>query len=286
MAGKIDVAEFDVAIVGGGPAGLSAAVVLGRARRHVVLFDHGRPRNYAAKAVHCFLGLNGIAPSSLRDCGRREAESYGVSLVNAEVIRATHVDKARSGQARFEVETNKRVFRARALLLATGVVDKLPEIPGLKELYGSTVHHCPYCDGWEHRDQHIVALGDRKSAVKLALTLVQWSSHITACSNGEDLAEQDLALLATKGIAWREHKIARLDGSKGRLSAIIFEDERSLPCEAIFFGSEQGQRSSLPSMLNCNSNDEGLVLISLICSRRLIEPLNDRQEDWALVWRS
>src|SRR5882757_8200312 len=167
--------NFDVAIVGGGAAGLNAAVILARACRRVVLFDHGKPRNYAARGVHGFLGLDGISPNDLRERGRGEALSYGVAIDDREVIAARVMSGADQPAPRFVIETDNTSITTRSVLLATGMIDHLPKIPGLRELYGYSVHHCPYCDGWEHRGKHLAALAEGAAAVSLAQSLRVWS---------------------------------------------------------------------------------------------------------------
>jgi thioredoxin reductase len=252
--------RLDTAIIGGGPAGLSAAIVLGRARRRVILFDHGRPRNYAAEAVHCYLGNDGIAPTSLRDLGRSEAQSYGVQIVDAEVLAARHLNGGGSQLSGFEVQTNDRSFIARTLLLCTGVVDVLPEIPNVRDFYGRSVHHCPYCDGWEHRDQRLVAFGEKtESVVKLALSLSTWSPQVTACSNGAPFSHQERSNLAESGIAFREEKVAGLNGKAGVLEAVQFDSGPPLACDALFFSSGQFQRSPLTTQLGCESDERGMI---------------------------
>src|SRR4051812_4086343 len=138
-------ADFDAAIIGGGPAGLSAAVVLARACRRVVLFDHNKPRNYAARAIHGFLGQDGVSPCELRDRGREEAKRYRVDIRDCEVTDARRLNSDAADDTHFEIVASDESFIARAVLLATGMRDYLPEIPGLRELYGKSVHHCPYC---------------------------------------------------------------------------------------------------------------------------------------------
>jgi thioredoxin reductase len=252
-------ADFDVAIVGGGPAGLSAAVVLGRSRRRVIMFDHSKPRNFAATAVHCYLGLDGIAPGALREKGRNEAEFYGAQIVNAEVVAARRLPGHSERLNGFVLDTKDRSFTARALLLCTGVVDVLPDIANIYEYYGRSVHHCPYCDGWEHRDQRLVALGNNSPPVELALSLRTWSSQVIACSNGHALEPNYRRLLAQNGIDSREEKIARLHGQDGKLSAVLFESGPPLPCDALFFSSDQAQSSPLPAMLGCKFDDDHLA---------------------------
>jgi thioredoxin reductase len=251
--------DFDTAIVGGGPAGLSAAIVLGRSRRRVVLLDHCQPRNYAAQAVHCFLGHDGIAPFGLRDIGRGEAQKYGVEIVDAEVIAARCNNDSKNQNLKFEIKTKTRSFSSRTLLLATGVVDDLPDIPNFKDFYGRSVHHCPYCDGWEHRDQRLVAFGDGKSAAKLALELRTWSPHIIVCSNGEPLSGDDRRTLTELNIDCREERAARLVGENGALRQVEFASGPPLDCDALFFSTGQGQRSRLAEMLGCEENEDDLI---------------------------
>jgi thioredoxin reductase len=252
--------DYDVAIVGGGPAGLSAAIVLGRSRRRVVLFDDGKPRNYAARGVHCYLGRDGIEPNALRDVGRKEAAHYGVKLVDAKVLAARRLSESGKTLAGFEAQTSDHTFVARALLLCTGVVDVLPDIPNLREFYGRSVHHCPYCDGWEHRDEHLVAFAETaKSAAKLALSLRTWSPHVTACSHGDPFDDAESASLTSSNVAFRQERIVEVRGSDGVLEAVSFESGLPLKCDALFFSSDQFQRSPLAEQLGVKSDDDDLM---------------------------
>jgi thioredoxin reductase len=252
--------EFDVAIVGAGPAGLSAARTLGRACRRVVVFDHGKPRNFAAQAIHCYLRNEGISPGALREQGRKEASAYRADFVDAEVVGGRCLTRPRSNLTAFSLETVGHTVRVRAILLATGMTDCLPEIPGLRDFYGASVHHCPYCDGWEHRDQSLVALGTATGAVKLAATLRGWSDRLTACTNGESISEVDRTFLKQLEIECQEERISELRGQNGALQSVAFNSELSIPCDAVFFSSGQGQRSHLPELLDCDCDDEGTNL--------------------------
>jgi thioredoxin reductase len=257
MSKRTQAPDYDVAIVGGGPAGLSAAVVLGRSRRRVVLLDDGHPRNYAAQGVRCYLGHDGIAPNALRELGRTEAEHYGVVLVDSKVIAARRLPDSAKTLAGFELQTTDRAITARALLLCTGVVDVLPEIQNLREFYGRSVHHCPYCDGWEHRDKRLVAFGKTaKAAVELALSLRSWSPDVTACTHGEDVDDAARSRLARNEIAFRQERIVELRGKDGALHEVAFESGPPLRCDALFFGSDQVQRSPLAAQLGIESDDE------------------------------
>jgi thioredoxin reductase len=252
--------EYDVAIVGGGPAGLSAAVVLGRARRRVILLDDGKPRNYAARGVRCFLGCDGIAPDALRELGRKEARHYGVQSVDAKVLAARRLPATGKGLARFELQTSDRTFVARALLLCTGVVDVLPDIANLRDFYGRSVHHCPYCDGWEHRDERLVAFGKTaKGAVNLSLSLRTWSPHVTACSDGERFDEQQRASLKKNDVKFRQERVVAMRGQGGVLQELAFESGPPIKCDALFFSSDQFQRSPLAAQLGVESDEDDLM---------------------------
>jgi thioredoxin reductase len=247
--------EFDVAIVGGGPAGLSAAIVLGRCRRRVVLFDHGRPRNFASQGVHGFLSRDGIRPGELREIGRREAAAYGVELVDEEVI-SVRVLQAHEERISFAVETKAAKYVVRSVLLATGVVDVLPEIPGFREYYGQSVHHCPYCDGWEHRDQHLVAFCGDKPPIGLAMSLKTWSPHVTVCTNGCGVDDAGRAQLKLHDIACREEKVVRLQKASDGHMEVVFESGSALSHDAVFFNADRVQHSPLAKMLGCETEDD------------------------------
>jgi thioredoxin reductase len=249
--------DYDVAIVGGGPAGLSAAVLLGRCRRGVIVFDQGKARNKVAHAINGYLGLEAIAPQELRAAGRKQAERYDVTFYDAEVIDVEIIEGQQHG-FRLTV-ANRNVFRARKLLLATGVTDKLPKIEGIEDFYGKSVHHCPYCDGWEHRNQRLVAIGDGKSAAELALSLLVWSNKVTACSNGSTWPEEVRNKLRTAGIDHRTEPIERLEGENGRLERLVFNNGTALGCDALFFSDTQYQRSDLARRLGCRSDSNGQV---------------------------
>jgi thioredoxin reductase len=248
--------RYDVAIIGGGPAGLSAAVVLGRCCRRVALIDHGKPRNYAAAAVHGFLGSSGVTPAQLRQAGRRQAAEYGVEFLDGE---ATNVTACEDNECNFAISVDDQNIIARKLLLATGLMDVLPAIDGLRELYGRTVHHCPYCDAWEHRDRRVVALGDGKEAIGLALALRTWSSQVTACINGQPLSKHQRQRARKNQIACRDERVIRLAGVDGQISEVQFENGPPLECDALFFASDKVQRSPLPLSLGCQCDEHGLI---------------------------
>lgn len=245
---------YDVIIVGGGPAGLSAGQVLGRARRRVLVCDAGHPRNAASRAVHGFLTRDGASPQELRRLGRQELARYGVQFLPVRVTSACALPEERRHGLRtaFRLELqNGRALLSRKLLLATGVDDVLPEIEGLRQFYGTSVHHCPYCDGWEHRDQQLAALGPGSAAIGLALSLRTWSEHVLACTHGADLGPEDRQRAKRNGIAIREERVVRLEGPGTALQRIVFEGGPPCACDALFLNTGQFQRSDLPALLGC-----------------------------------
>jgi thioredoxin reductase len=249
--------DADVIIVGAGPAGLNAALILGRSCRSVLIFDHDRGRNRASHAMHGFLTRDGMPPLEFRRLGREDLRPYDtVRLEIAEVVRA-----ARQDQGFFEVAlADGRSFTSRRLLIATGVVDNVPDIRGLRDLYGRSVFHCPYCDGWELRGQPLAVYGCNRRGFGLSLELTGWSRDIVLCSDGAcGLDGNQLAKLAANGIAVREQRIDRLEGRDGQLERIVFTDGTALPRRGMFFTTGQTQCSDLARSLGCEFNEKGTV---------------------------
>lgn len=244
----------DVIIVGAGPAGLNAALVLGRCRRNVLVFDDGKPRNAASAALHGFLSRDGIAPAELRRLAREQIAQY--SSVQFEDATVTDAGRTDGG---FWVQTSSgEDFFTRKLLLAAGVVDALPQVEGMQELYGRGVFHCPYCDGWEVRDQPLAvyATGDHKAG-GLALELLLWSDDVVLCSDGPSgLTELYRERLDRHGVAVCEERICRLEPKEGGVFEIIFEHGPSLPRRALFFNTGRRQSTDLAARLGCEMYEE------------------------------
>jgi thioredoxin reductase len=248
---------YDVIVVGAGPAGLSAALMLGRSRRRVLVCDTGRPRNAASRAMHGYLSRDGMAPREFLAIAREELRRYdSVELRDVAVVGA----ECRP-DSRFHVTlADGTTDASRKLLIATGVVDNLPEIPGFAELYGVSVFHCPYCDGWEVRDRPLAIYGRGARGLGLSLELTGWSRDLVLCTDGpSEIDAAGLARLARHGVGVREDRVTRLEG-RDALERIVFESGEPLPRHALFFTTGQTQQSELALALGCAFNEKGTVL--------------------------
>lgn len=248
----------DVAIVGGGPAGLSAALILGRCRRRVVVFDAGEPRNGASQGLHGYLTRDGTPPMQLRDLGRAEVARY--PTVSIRDVRVTRVER---GDGRFGLSTGEGLpVIARILLLATGRVDLVPDKPGFRALYGRGVYHCPVCDGWEHAGEPWVVYGQGENAAEFAIELRAWSDQLRWCPDGKAAVNGRLReRLARHWIAVDERPIRTLEpGGDGRLARVVFADGGHHPCTALFFDAGRPQRSSFAEDLGAEVDASGGIL--------------------------
>jgi thioredoxin reductase len=253
-----DDARWDCIIVGAGPAGLNAALVLGRARRRVLVLDNGAPRNHATHEMHGVLGHDGLDPADLRARGREELTRYGVQVVNADVEAAAMLD----GGVR--LSWGNTVDLTRTVILATGMLDEVPDIPGFGEVWGTSAHTCPYCDGFEHRDQRVAVLAAGARGEHLALLLRQWSDDVVLLSNGpHDLAPDQLARVQARGVPVIETPVVALDSANGRLRHVRLEDGQTLDRDALFFYVGWRLRTDLARALGCELRDDGSIVVDV-----------------------
>jgi thioredoxin reductase len=249
---------YDVVIVGGGAAGLSAALVLGRARRSVIVLDNGHPRNAVVDASHGFVTRDGAAPAELLRIARAQLNEYAtVSLLSATASTAV---KRVDG---FSVTTaSGETYNGKRLLIATGVFDALPEISGLPERWGKSVFVCPFCDGWEVRDQPIGVYGKGRDAVDLAREIHGWTKDIVVCVESDDLQPHDRRWIEASGTRLKVGRVRALDGQGGTLSKLLVEGGEAIPCTALFVCAPLVQHSPLFRDLGCKIGADGLIAVN------------------------
>lgn len=244
---------FDAIIVGGGPAGLSAALILGRCLRNVLVCDSGRPRNAWSHGIHGYLSRDGIDPAEFLSHCHEELEKYETVQ-----ILKTEVTQAQKTQDGFSIRTLEgEEFHSKKLLLATGVVDAIPEFPGILELYGKSVFNCPYCDAWEQRGKRILVYGKNHRGRKLSLTVRNWSDDILLITDGPcDLTREEQEQLKRNGIKLHEGSVKQLHGENGQLTHVEFESGEKIARDAMFFNTESFIRSKLLDQLGCPYTEE------------------------------
>ncbi|KJL26866.1 Thioredoxin reductase [Microbacterium azadirachtae] len=220
--------ETEIVVVGGGPAGLSAALTLSRARRRIIVIDNGEPRNAPALGAHGLLGQEGISPFELLRKGREEVTSYGGQVITGRVTDA----RAEGNGFRVRTDAGHDVT-ARTVLLATGTRDNLPDIPGLAARWGKDVIHCPYCHGWEVRDQRVGVLATGPISALQALMFSQWSSDVRFFPQGLDYSVADLAKLSATGIRVDTRTITGIDTDEDHLAGVHLEDGSTFPLDAL-----------------------------------------------------
>jgi thioredoxin reductase len=247
----------DVIIVGGGPAGLNAAIVLGRCRRNVLLFDTGRQRNRFSDGLRNYLTRDNILPSDFLKISNAELRKYGVSTNQSEII---HAEKMSTGV--FHVRNSRGIsYYSKKLLIATGLQDNIPPLEGIEALYGKSVFHCPYCDGWEVRDKRIGVYAKTKKGFELAISLKTWSQQVSLFTNGRNyLKPLERKVLQKKKIDVYTQKIVKLERKNGKLSKIVFADSGDCICEALFFANGYRQQCDIAKTLGCEVTAKGIVI--------------------------
>ncbi|MFD0695674.1 NAD(P)/FAD-dependent oxidoreductase [Paenibacillus sp. GCM10027628] len=251
---------IDCAIIGGGPAGLNAALVLGRARRQVVLFDDNKPRNAVTQESHGFITRDGVKPGEFREIAHQDIAKYpSVQFQGERVVQLIKEDE--EGGAFQLITDSGASYRARTVLLATGLKEIVPDVQGIREYYGKSVFNCPYCDGWELKDKALVVIAENQHAFHMAKVVYNWSKDVVLCTNGNDIVTpEQKEVLSNKGIRCYEQKIASLHGTNGMLEKIVFEDGSDLLRDGGFVTIGWSQATGFAETLGLELNSlQGIV---------------------------
>ena len=276
---------YDVAIVGGGPAGLTAGIWLARYLHSVVLIDSGDPRHWETRGVNGFLGLPHVRPAELRLAGRDECRKYGVELIDGFVaqvrkegddcfvvdydpmpVTKADQDAEGSGAPRTPDDNAPRActieIRARRLLLAFGLKDEWPRVPGLRQVYGKTAHVCPDCDGYETRGKRVAVIGSGRKAAGLALNITTWTTDIVICTNGEPagLEPEYSEKLDALGIPVVTDRLVGIDADDNAIRGLLLDGGGRIPCDELFFKLSQRPADDLGAQLGCDRDDEGQIV--------------------------
>lgn len=253
---------YDCIVIGAGPAGLSASLFLARYLRRTLTFHHNSPRNEYAHGVHGFLGHHGIRPAELLAKGRDEVTSHGGLIIEACVTAVEKVSAECFRVFAGPEETEPKVFESRRLLLATGLRDLTPDCPGFRDFYGSSVHHCPDCDGYEVKDRRVAVLSHDNNSAAFAANLLTWTRHITLLSDQREISTRDRAKLAELDVTVRTDAIIGLEGDKRtrQLERVLFSEGEPLECDALFFNLGTELATDFHDTLGCRLDDESGVL--------------------------
>jgi thioredoxin reductase len=249
--------SFDVAVIGGGAAGLSAALVLSRARRSVVVVDAGSPRNAPAAHMHGYLSRDGFPPADLLAAGRREVAGYGGTLMAGTVTALVRV----APSAFWVMLADGECVSARRLLVTTGLRDELPDIPGLQDRWARDVLHCPYCHGYEVRDRRLGVIGGSPGAVRYAQIVRQWSRDVVYVTPPDVLSAVERARFAARGVELVDGRITQLVIKEDRLIGVEMGDGGVVPCEALFVPPRFVPRHQLLVSIGCAVDSEGWVSV-------------------------
>jgi thioredoxin reductase len=241
------VSDYDVVIVGAGAAGLNAALLLARARRQVAVVDSGQPRNAPASHMHGFLTRDGISPADFLEAGRAEVLGYGARMIDGRVDAVANTD---GGSFTVRLGSGE-TLRARSVLVATGLRDELPDVPGVRERWGRDVVHCPYCHGYEFRDQSIGVLGTSPGAVFHAQLIRQWSVDVVLFAHTLDLSTEDRDRLEARGVSVVDGPVARVIVDDDAVRGVELVEGATVSRSAVFVVPRMVPNDSLLTDLGC-----------------------------------
>ena len=248
--------SFDVVVVGAGPAGLSAALNLARARRRVLVLDSNRPRNAATLKSHGYLSRDGISPLELRKLGREELEAYPEA--SYEKIAVSAIERSEDG---FVVTAGAKSFLARTVLIATGLTEVMPVLPSLRTFYGTSVHSCMECDAYEYADRPIALIGETDDLAYRATLLSQWSSDLIVFTNGvAEISAADETALAARGVTVERRPVADLAGDRTGLTGVTLSDGETIPREGAFMRPVYAPKLDYAARLELHVDADGCLV--------------------------
>jgi thioredoxin reductase len=251
---------FDCAIIGGGPAGLNAVLVLGRARRNTILFDNNNPRNAVTQESHGFITRDGIKPQEFREIAHKDIAKYpSVIYEKKEIISIT-----KKGQLFELVASNKELYQSKTIIISTGLKDVLPDIENISDYYGKSLFNCPYCDGWEMRDKPLVVIIEEQKAQSFQFIQIvyNWSKDLIVCNNGKSILNpEQKRLIQNKDIKIMENKIKNFEGKDGQMEKIHFESGDSVIRKGGFVAPQPIQASDFAKKLGCEYNSLGGISV-------------------------
>jgi thioredoxin reductase len=249
---------IDVTVIGGGPAGMAAALVAGRGKKKVVLFDEELPRNRVTHESHAYLTRDGVTPDEFRQAGRKDLEKY--PTIQTEKRRVVSIERIQeTGHFMLKTDRNETV-ETKKVILTTGLKETLPSVPGIHDFYGKSIFSCPFCDGWEMKDQSLVVIVQTEKALHLIKLLKNWSNDLTLATNGKKLFdEEQKAMLKRNGIHLKEETIKELKGTDGKLESVVFNDGEEGTFTGGFCETHLEDATPFVSQLGLNINDRGFV---------------------------
>lgn len=248
---------YDCIIVGGGPAGLNAAIVLGRCRRKVLVFDTGQHRNRLSHGIHNYLTRDDILPQEFLQICHKELEKYSVQRIHKKVVNA----KKNEDNVFVVKDENGTTYYSKKLLIATGLTDTIPDIDGLRECFGKSVFHCPYCDGWEVRDKKIGVYARNKEGWELALALKGWSDNVSLYTDGKKKVKPfQKEYLDANEITVITTPILKMQGEDGFLRKIILKNGEERHCDALFFVNGYTQQCNIAEAFGCEVSKKGVIV--------------------------
>lgn len=249
---------IDVIVIGGGPAGMSAALVVGRGKKQVLLIDEEKPRNAATHASHAFLTQDGIEPEVFRDKGRRDLLKYPTISIKTDKVLS--IEKTVEGSFKVTIESGE-ILHTKNIVLATGVKETLPDVKRIENYYGTSIFSCPFCDGWEMKDKSLILITESIVGLHVAELLKNWTDDLIVATNGNEVFDADQKrLLEINNIRLIEERIIELDGIEGELQGIVFENGEKIKRSGGFCTTVLDNKLSCIDQLDLEVDEAGYIM--------------------------